>query len=136
MATQTVTNRQLVELMQGLNECSELRGVKFAMVVAKNIENIQKELKHIEEASKPTDEFRKVAEEVQKLHKDGNESAAKKLEGEHKDLEQARQEQLKEVEKLLEEEATIQLYTIYSDKLPFDISAKQIMSIRKIVIDN
>tara|TARA_R110000787_G_scaffold50721_7_gene120625 strand:+ start:6193 stop:6603 length:411 start_codon:yes stop_codon:yes gene_type:complete len=136
MATQTVTNRQLVELMQGLNECSELRGVKFAMVVAKNIENIQKELKHIEEASKPTDEFRKVAEEVQKLHKDGNEAAAKKLEDEHKDLEQARQEQLKEVEKLLEEEATIQLYTIYSDKLPFDISAKQIMSIRKIVIDN
>lgn len=136
MAKQTVTNRELVELMKGLNECSDLRGVKFAMVVAKNIENIQKELKHIEEASRPTEEFQKVAEQVQRLHKEGNEAEAKKLEVEHKDLEEARQEQLKEVDKLLDEEATIQLYTIFSDKLPFDISAKQILSIRKIVIDN
>ena len=136
MSKQTLTNQELVDLANGLHAVKELKGVKFALVVAKNMENLQKELKHIEDASKPSEEFMKIAQEVQELHKTGKEEEAKKLEESNKSLEEDRQKQMAEVQELLKEEATVQIYTIYSNQLPHDISADQIMKINKIIIDN
>ena len=48
MSKQTVTNQELVDLANGLHLVKDLKGVKFALVVAKNMENLQKELKHID----------------------------------------------------------------------------------------
>ena len=65
MPTQTVTNQELVDLVNGLHKVKDLKGVKFALVVAKNIAELQKELEHIDKASKPSEEFMKISEEVQ-----------------------------------------------------------------------
>ena len=98
--------------------------------------NLQKELKHIEDASKPDAAFLEVAQKVQELNQTGKEEEAKELEKKHKDLEDTRKKQMVEVQELLKEESTVQIYTIYSNQLPNDISAEQIMKINKIIIDN
>ena len=136
MSKQTVTNQELVDLANGLHLVKDLKGVKFALVVAKNMENLQKELKHIEDASKPDAAFLEVAQKVQELNQTGKEEEAKELEKKHKDLEDTRKKQMVEVQELLKEESTVQIYTIYSNQLPNDISAEQIMKINKIIIDN
>ena len=137
MPKKTLTNQELADLANGLHAVRDLKGVSFALVVAKNMEKIAKELQHIEDASKPTDEFLKVAEEIQALAKEtGKEEEIKKLEEANKHLTKERQKQLDEVAELLKEEATINLHTIFSNKLPGDISADQIMKIKKIIIDN
>ena len=136
MSKQTLTNQELVDLTNGLYAVKDLKGVKFALVVSKNIENLQKELKHIDEAGKPSEEFLKVAEEVQALLKDGKEEEAKKMEDENKHLTDERQKQIDELQELLKEESTVNIYTIFSNQLPGDITADQIMRINKIIIDN
>ena len=55
---------------------------------------------------------------------------------ENKELTTERQKQLDEVKELLKEEATIDIFTVYSGKLPEDITADQVMKINKIIIDN
>tara|TARA_Y100000034_G_C6642157_1_gene280738 strand:- start:173 stop:583 length:411 start_codon:yes stop_codon:yes gene_type:complete len=136
MSKQTLTNQELVDLANGLHTVKDLKGVKFALVVAKNMDNLQKELKHIEDASKPDAAFLEVAQKVQELNQTGKEEEAKELEKKHKDLEDTRKKQMVEVQELLKEESTVQIYTIYSNQLPNDISAEQIMKINKIIIDN
>ena len=137
MPKTTLTNQELVDLVNGLHLCKDLKGVNFALVVAKNMERIQKELEHIDKASKPTEEFMKVANKIQTLSKEpGNEEEIKKLEEENKHLTDARKKQLDEVQELLKEESTIDIFTIFSNKLPHDISADQVMKINKIIIDN
>jgi cell fate (sporulation/competence/biofilm development) regulator YlbF (YheA/YmcA/DUF963 family) len=136
MATKTLTNQELVDLVNGLHKVKDLKGVKFALVVAKNIEMLQKELEHIDEASKPSEEFMKVSTEVQDCMKNGKEEEAKKLEEENKKLVDERKVQIEEVQVLLKEESTINIYTVYSNQLPGDITADQIMSVRNIIIDN
>ena len=137
MPKTTLTNQELVDLANGLHLCKDLKGVAFALVVAKNLETIQVELDHIDKASQPTEEFIKVANKIQELAKDGSkEEEIKKLEEENKHLTEERQKQLDEVKELLKEESTVNIHTIYSNRLPADITADQVMKIRKIIIDN
>ena len=136
MSKQTVTNQELVDLANGLHLVKDLKGVKFALVVAKNMENLQKELKHIEDASRPSEEFVKIAQTVQELTQQGKEEEAKQLENDNKSLEEDRKKQMTEVQELLKEKSTVQIYTIYSNQLPHDISAEQVVKINKIIIDN
>jgi hypothetical protein len=78
----------------------------------------------------------KVSTEVQDCMKNGKEEEAKKLEEENKKLVDERKVQIEEVQVLLKEESTINIYTVYSNQLPGDITADQIMSVRNIIIDN
>ena len=137
MPKTTLTNQEIVDLANGLHTCKDLKGVSFALVVAKNLENIQKELQHIDDASKPTDKFLEVANKIQELSREGGkEEEIKKMEEENKNLTEERKKQLDEVAELLKEESTIDIFTVYSNKLPVDITADQIMKINKIIIDN
>ena len=137
MTKTTLTNQELVDLANGLHTVKDLKGVSFALAVAKNLENIAKELKHIDDASKPTEEFLKVAEQIQTLAKEQNqEEAIRKLEEDNMHLTEERKKQLDEVSNLLKEESSVDIHTIYANKLPGDISADQIMKINKIIIDN
>ena len=58
------------------------------------------------------------------------------MEEENKSLTDERKKQLDEVAELLKEESTIDIFTVYSNKLPADITADQVMKINKIIIDN
>ena len=94
MATKTLTNQELVDLANGLHMVKDLKGVKFALVVAKNTALLQKELKQIDEASKPSDEFMEIARQIQELTKEGKEEEAKKLEKENESLQEDRKKQI------------------------------------------
>ena len=136
MSAQTLKNQELVDLTNGLFAVKDLKGVKFALVVSKNMENLQNELKHLDDAGRPSEEFIKVAEQVQALMKGGKEDEAKKMEEDNNHLQDERQKQIDELQELLAEESTVQIYTVFSSQLPNDITADQIMKINKIIIDN
>ena len=126
-------NGEFVELFNGLTAVQQLKGVKFGLLVSKNIRVIQEELKDIEEASKPTEEFLELSQKVQALMNQKDDEAIAKLEEENKELVDARKEQLAEIDKLLLEETEIELHAIPEDCLPTDITGEQIINIDKII---
>ena len=126
-------NGEFVELFNGLTAVQQLKGVKFGLLVSKNIRVIQEELKDIEEASKPTEEFLELSQKMHVLMNEKNDEAIAKLEEENKELVDARKEQLEEVDKLLLEETEIELHAIPEDCLPTDITGEQIINIDKII---
>ena len=126
-------NGEFVELFNGLTAVQSLKGVKFGLLVSKNIRTIQEELKDLEEASKPTKEFIELSQKVQVLMNNKDDEAITKLEEENKELVDARKAQLEEIDKLLLEETEIELHGIPDDCLPTDITGKQIINIDKII---
>ncbi len=126
-------NGEFVTLFNGLTAVQQLKGVKFGLLVSKNIRVIQEELKDIEEASKPTEEFLELSQKMHVLMNEKNDEAIAKLEEENKELVDARKEQLEEVDKLLLEETEIELHAIPEDCLPTDITGEQIINIDKII---
>ena len=75
------------------NQYKDLQGVRFGLLVSKNVRIIQQELSDLEEASKPSDEFVVLSQKVNALNDD--KEAIQKLEEEHKELIEARREQKK-----------------------------------------
>ena len=126
-------NGEFVELFNGLTAVQQLKGVKFGLLVSKNIRVIQEELKDIEEASKPSEEFLELSQKMQVLMNKKDDEAIAKLEKENKELVDARKEQLAEIDKLLLEETEIELHGISEDCLPKDITGEQIINIDKII---
>ena len=75
-------NGEFVTLFNGLTAVQSLKGVKFGLLVSKNIRTIQEELKDIEEASKPTDKFLELSQKMQVFMNQKNDEAIAKLEEE------------------------------------------------------
>ena len=126
-------NGEFVELFNGLTAVQQLKGVKFGLLVSKNIRVIQEELKDIEEASKPADDFLELSQKMHVLMNQKDDKAIAKLEEENKELVEARKEQLAEIDKLLEEVTEIELHSIPEDCLPTEITGEQIINIDKII---
>ena len=129
----TETNAEFVELFKGRTAVQSLKGVKFGLLVAKNVRVIQNELQHLEDASKPTEEFLELSAKINEAMNNKDEEAVKALEADNADLIQERKDQLAEIEKLMEEESTLELFPIPEDCIPEDITAEQIMGIDKII---
>tara|TARA_R100001440_G_scaffold55373_1_gene75235 strand:+ start:31 stop:441 length:411 start_codon:yes stop_codon:yes gene_type:complete len=128
------TNKEMLETLHGLYAVQDLKGVKFAVAVSKNIEKLRNELKHIDEASKPSPEFEKLLQEADKIEKsEESEKLIKKLEKENKELIDKRKAQLEEVNDILEETVELELVTMSEKNLPQDITPKQLSAIIKIV---
>lgn len=129
------TNRELGDLLGGLRSVEELKGVKFALKVTKNIAILNKELEDIEKAAAPTPEFMQLAQEVQLLEKEGKIEEIKQVEkeGDNPKLIEERKVQIEEFNSLMDEEAEIFLYKISERHLPTDITAKQLGSIQLIL---
>ena len=128
------TNKEMLDTLHGLYAVQDLKGVKFAVAVSKNIEKLRNELKHIDEASKPSPEFEKLLQEADKIEKsEESEKLIKKLEKENKELIDKRKAQLEEVNDILEETVELELVTMSEKNLPQDITAKQLSAIIKIV---
>lgn len=126
-------NGEFVTLFNGLTAVQQLKGVKFGLLVSKNVRTIQEELKDIEEASKPSKEFLELSQKMNVLMNQKDDDAIAKLEKENKELVDARKQQLEEVDKLLLEETEIELHAIPEDCLPADITGEQIINIDKII---
>lgn len=156
MPTLNITKREATELFQNLQSVGNLSGPRFVYVIAKNISILKDEIKALNEAQKPTDEFMEFDKERVELAKqfaakdkdgkprtfmDGNQSkfviedidafekAAKKLKKEHKEAVEAREKQMEDFNKIMEEEIDIHLYGLNQEDLPEDITARQLSGI-------
>ena len=127
------TNRELATLLGGLFDVQELKGVRFALQVSKNINLLQSELEAIEKAAAPDPEFVVLANQVQALEKANDEEAIKKLEEKNPKLIEDRKSQISEFNKVMEEEAELFLFKISENHLPKDITAKQLNNIQLIL---
>ncbi len=129
------TNREMLETLHGLYAVQDLKGVKFAVAVSKNIERLKRELQPIEEAGKASDEFQALLNEVNSIPEDtkDKEAKVKKLEDENKDIIDQRKAQLEEVNELLDETVEIDLVTVAEKSLPQDVTAKQLSAIIKLI---
>jgi hypothetical protein len=127
-------NGEFVELINGLFSVQGLKGVKFGLLVSKNIRILQNELDYLEAAAKPSEEFVELSVKVNQLISEGSKAEdVQKLEDENVDLVELRRTQMSELEELLDETTKIDLHTIPEDCLPGDISGEQITNIDKII---
>jgi hypothetical protein len=126
-------NGEFVELFNGLAAVQQLKGVKFGLLVSKNVRIIQEELDYLEEASKPTQEFVDLSVKINQLMNEKKQDEVKAVEEENSTLVQERKDQLAELEKLMQEEVEIELLPIPENCLPADISGEQIINIDKII---
>ena len=130
------TKGELVNIINGLFSVQELKGKKFSLVVSKNIAILQETLKEVEDAGKPSEEFMILATQVNEIaNKNDNDAKDQidNLEKENQELVNSRRVQMDKVTKMLEKEASIDLYIITEDVLPEEVTAQQITKIIKII---
>ena len=130
------TKGELVNIINGLFSVQELKGKKFSLVVSKNIAILQETLKEVEDAGKPSEEFMVLATQVNEIANKNEEDAKDQidnLEKENQELVNSRRVQMDKVTKMLEKEASIDLYIITEDVLPEEVTAQQITKIIKII---
>tara|TARA_Y100001973_G_C5171194_1_gene319175 strand:+ start:596 stop:1054 length:459 start_codon:yes stop_codon:yes gene_type:complete len=139
METTDYKYSDLANLLTGLMQVEQLKGVKFALKVSKNIRLIRAELLELEEAAKPSSEFIELANKVQEIEADEskNDEVKKldieKLEKENPELVQERKDQIAEFQKMMNETTDISLFKISEKHLPTEITAKQLTDISLII---
>jgi len=124
--------KELDMLHAGLQSVKDLKGVKFAVIVSKNVRILDDLFKDIREASTPSEKFVELSQEIAP-YVDKDLMKVKEIEEANKDLIEERKKQLDEVKALMEEECTVSLHPIPMDCLPEDISAAQVYNIDKLL---
>lgn len=156
-----ITRKELLELNNSLKKVTHIPGVKFAYIIAKNIHSIEGEIRSIvktDEAGPEYQEFEneriQLASEHSKKQDNGRpetimingveefniknvpafEKEYNKLKEKYAEVIVKREEQLKEINKFLEEEIEVELYTIKIEDVPSSINGDQLNGIY-IIID-
>ena len=127
------SNKELVNLLQGLYAVQGLKGLKFALSVSKNVKILRDELEDIELAATPSPEFIELSRQVAELEKTKDSKGIKKLEKDNKKLVEDRKKQLAELEELMKEKTEIEVVTIAEETLPTDITAGQLTGIQTLI---
>lgn len=154
-------NQEILDLHTALQSVSHLQGAKFAYAVARNIAKVKTEVHSLSkayEASEPFLEYDKQRAELCKKHaviKDGepevymvngqsnyrikDEKAFnedfEKLKADHREVIEAREEQMKDFQSLLAEETEIDLYTIPHSLVPENITVGELTSIMAMITE-
>ena len=153
-----MTNQNVVDLQQGLNQVKNLSGIRFAYVIAKNLNKVNSEVETFRETIKPSDAYNEYEKErvaLCELHanKDekgkaviiGNEydgltgnkafdAQMEVLKEKHKETIDVRQKQIDDFNSFLKEESKLELHKIDVNDVPKDITAGQMNGIQAIVI--
>lgn len=150
-----LTKKQIVDLYQSLLNVADLKGARFSYTIAKNTLDLEPEVEAIRKAYTPSKEFSiydkerlKIAEEhaekvngvpvkivengieVYKMKdKDMFDTAIRELQAKHEMAIRAREEQVKEIDKILEEKKDVELLTVSIADIPNDITGKQLTDI-------
>jgi hypothetical protein len=127
--------QQLVDLLTGLQDVQNLKGVELAVCSQKNTELIDNLLADIEVKARPPKDFVDLATEMQQFNMETEveKVKAKEQEPENAKIIQERREQLDEIANLLQEDIECKLFKISIKDLPVDITGKQIGLINLIV---
>lgn len=123
-----------IELYKGLEAVKQHKGARFAVIVARNVKELEKLLKQYEEVAKPSAEFIEVSGKAHKLAEAEDEEGIKKLEEEHSDLISERKSQLAALEETMQQTIEISLQTIKEEQLPEDVTPEQVVPILPIVV--
>lgn len=149
---------ELLKFEAGLNSVSNLKGVKFAYAVAKNLSKVKPEIEAIKKSSEPYEnlnEYEKLRLELCEKHAKRDDKgviitesqqyvmedikvfnkAFDKLRKESKEALNQRDDQIKKLEEFLKEESTLELHKIKIEDLPEEITAIQITGIEEMIID-
>lgn len=131
----TYQKQALVDLLTGMQEVQDLKGVELAVCVAKNAKMIDDLLADIEVKARPSEEFLKLAAEMQEYNMETEieKVKAKEQEPGNSEIIASRKQQLDEVAELLKEEVECKLFKISKNDLPVDITGKQVGLINLIV---
>lgn len=161
--TQTLTNKEIIELFRGLQSVASVTGgSKWAYVIAKNLRVLKPEIESLEEAYRPSDGFMEYEQKRVKLaeshavkkggkpqmrrNDDGieeyvleamqafdNEHEA--LKAEYKEVIEGREAQLKDVETLLNETVEVSLHHIGEEYIPDGVNGYQLTAIMPIITE-
>lgn len=123
-----------IELYKGLEAVKKHKGARFAVIVAKNVKELEQVLRKYEDTAKPSDEFLRVSGEAHRLAEAEDEEGIKKLEEDHADLIAERKEQLAQLELQMQEEIELNVQTIKEAQLPEDVTPEEIVPILPIVV--
>jgi len=129
----TATNREFLNMYQVFQETRDVKNVKYATILVINCRVIKQHLDELEALAMPTPEFIELAKEAQKFIQAEDEASLKKLEEEHAELVEARKNQMAEVNRRLDEEATLELKMLNEKILPSELSADQLEAIAKLI---
>lgn len=151
--------KDIYQLYNGLQTIRGLEGVKFNYAINRNISLTKPEVEAIQAASNPSEIF--IAFENERValaqkHAKKNEDGSPKTVGSkyevedqaafdaefaalketHKEAVAQREQQIKDVEKLLEEESTIELHKISMEEIPEKITTEQMSVIFPLITEN
>ena len=136
MKTINATKQEFVDLINGLFQVQELKGKEFSLLVSKNINILQKNLKDIQEAGTPSEKFLELAQQVNAIANSNAEDSQEKidkLESENKELVESRKNQMAKVSEMLKKDMELELHVLPESVLPEDVTAKQINTIINII---
>ena len=126
-------NGEWVNLSNHLPKLTQIEGKEFATAVADNILILKNSLGHLEGVLAATPEFREVAQKMAPYENKTDKkslAAVKKLQKEYKEVIEARQTQIENVNRLLEEEIEIEVEPITKEIYPDNITAEQIIGLQ------
>lgn len=157
-----MTKKQIIELYQSLYKLGNLKGVKFCYAVSKNISMIESEIKTLEKVLEPSEDYQKFDKERIELAKkyskkqengepvveiknglqqfvlENKEEFEKEIEAlreKHKEAIDKKEEQIKEYNKLLEEETPMVFHKVLIADVPADITSEQFNSIKEVIAE-
>ena len=131
----TATNQEFVELFKALEGVKDVKGTRFAFVVAKNIKELNRHLRPLEEFATPTPEFQKVASIAHELAEKEDKEGIEKLEEEHKELIEQRKAQIAELEAKMQDSVSVYVEKIRKDQLPEDLTTDQLLPLLMLIDD-
>lgn len=129
----TATNREFLNMYQVFQETRDVKNVKYATILVINCRVIKEHLDELEAMAMPSPEFITLAQEAQKFIQAEDEAGLKKLEEENAELVEARKNQMADVNRRLDEEATLELKMLNEKILPSELSADQLEAIAKLI---
>ena len=132
LKSEVVKVQEAVDLLQALYSVQELEGLQFAKRVASNITNIEKMLQPLDDTMRPSKEFEEFAKIIQEVQ--GDEEKIKDLEDQNVDLVEERRGQIAAVEKLLQDDISINMTIIPDSALPRTINAKQLKGLQRLIV--
>lgn len=162
MPTIKMTKQEAVDLNNGLHVVGGLSGVKFAYAVARNIEALKPEMKAFRKASEWSEAvvaYDEEREELAKKHADKDqrnkpmtyrnpgenrdrfvikdvdvfEKELEKLKKKHAPALEEKEKQDEAVRELLKEDVEINVYEIFEEDLPENITGQQLSGILPVV---
>ena len=136
MKTINANKQEFVDLINGLFQVQELKGKEFSLLVSKNINILQKNLKDIQEAGTPSEKFLELAQQVNAIanaNAEDSQEKIDKLESENKELVESRKNQMAKVSEMLKKDIELELHVLPESVLPEDVTAKQINTIINII---